>query len=188
MSENCIEISKLNDFIFCPVSIYFHLIDNETDEILLQETPQINGTFSHSKIDNHEYSDRKDILQATTVYSEKYNLIGKIDTFDVRRGVLTERKKKIKEIYDGYVFQLYAQYFSLKEMGYSVNEIRFYSLDDNKVYQVDLPEQNIEMLNKFEDTIKSIEEFDFKNFKQANIKKCERCIYRHICSFTDLEE
>ena len=40
------------------------------------------------------------MLQGIPVYCEKYNLIGKIDTFDSVKGILTERKKKIKMVYD----------------------------------------------------------------------------------------
>ena len=40
-------------------------------------------------------------------------------------------------IYDGYVFQLYGQYFSLIEMGYQVKKIRFHSMDDNKISKIE---------------------------------------------------
>ena len=52
---------------------------------------------------------------------------------------LIERKKKITTIYDGYVFQLYAQYYCLIEMGYLVEKIQFYSFDSNKTYPIKLP-------------------------------------------------
>ena len=74
------------------------------------------------------------------VYSGEYNLCGKIDLFDVERGLLTERKNHIEKIYDGYVFQLYAQCLCLREMGYTVKSMRFYSSTDNKTYSVRLPE------------------------------------------------
>lgn len=188
MSENAIDITKLNDFIFCPVSIYFHEIDNDSDRTLSQETFQINGTAAHKTIDNKKYSSKKCVLQSTKVYSEKYNLIGKIDIFDFETGILTERKKKIKVIYEGYIFQLYAQYFCLKEMGYVVNKIRLYSMDDNKVYDVKIPEEDEEMFQKFENIIYKIETFNFKNFTQDNIEKCKRCIYRQLCYFTEYED
>lgn len=72
------------------------------------------------KSDNAAYSTKVSMLQGISIYSEKYNIIGKIDIFDSEKGILTERKKKVKTIYDGYIFQLYAQYFSLREMGYVV--------------------------------------------------------------------
>lgn len=95
MSENPIAISYLNDFIFCPVSIYFHQLDQE-ENILIQSSDQINGTDAHKNSDLATYSTKKTMLQGIGIYCEKYNLFGKIDIFDVEKGILTERKKKIK--------------------------------------------------------------------------------------------
>lgn len=102
MSEEPISISNLNDFIFCPVSIYFHSLENDTEKSLYQDEYQINGTAAHEKVDKAEYSDKTSILQAVSVYSERFNIYGKIDIFDVDKGILTERKKKIVKIYDGW--------------------------------------------------------------------------------------
>lgn len=186
MSENPILISNINDFIFCPVSIYFHELDSSTDRLTLQSQYQLNGTAAHEKSDNGTYSYRKDILQAEDIYCEKYNLIGKIDTFDCSCGRLTERKKRIITIYDGYVFQLYAQYFSLIEMGYDVRELRLYSMDNNKVYNIPLPENDPQMHDKFENTLKAMEVFDMNSFHQSNSCKCSNCIYEQMCSYSAL--
>lgn len=188
MSESPIPISNLNDFIFCPVSIYFHSLDSETDKLSFQSEYQINGTAAHEKIDNKSYSNRKTILQAVPVYSEKYGLYGKIDLFDVKKSVLTERKKKINNIYDGYIFQLYAQYFALLEMGYEVRSIRLYSMDDNKTFSIPLPYTEKELLSKFEKLILDINMFDFDNFFQTNALKCAKCIYEPLCSFSKRRE
>lgn len=183
MSENPISISALNDFIFCPVSIYFHSLETE-ENILFQGTAQINGTHSHRKSDTAAYSTKKCMLQGISVYSQKYNLCGKIDTLDADTGILTERKKKIKAIYDGYVFQLYAQYFSLTEMGYTVHELRLYSMDTNKVYKIELPENNSVMFTKFRRLLDDINVFSFDGFKQGNEGKCNNCIYEPLCCFS----
>ncbi len=188
MSENPISISNLNDFIFCPVSIFFHGLDEETDVYLYQDTVQLDGSAAHSKSDSGEYSTKKNMLQAISIYSSEYNLCGKIDVFDNDRGILTERKKKIKTIYDGYIFQLYAQYFALKEMDYEVKKIRLYSMDDNKVYPIPLPENDKEMFSKFQKVIDDINSFSFENFRQDNKLKCEHCIYEPLCSYSAVKE
>ena len=100
MSENPILISNLNDFIFCPVSIYFHSLVIDAEKVLAQDSYQLNGSATHEKVGSAAYSTRKSMLQGIPVYCEKYNLIGKIDTFDSVKGILTERKKKIKMVYD----------------------------------------------------------------------------------------
>ena len=145
---------------------------------------QINGKAAHSAIDEQRYSTHKNILQGIDVYCDEYKLCGKIDIFDTDKGILTERKKHIETIYDGYVFQLYAQYFCLKEMGYSIKEIRFYSSDDNKVYPQKLPEENPDMTSKFLQTVQAIQTFDVDNYFPSSKAKCDNCIYRDFCDRT----
>ena len=55
-------ITQLNDFIFCPASIYFHNLYGETDRMTYQSTQQINGTSVHESVDHATYSTRKDML------------------------------------------------------------------------------------------------------------------------------
>lgn len=184
MSEAPIIISNLNDFIFCPASIYFHSLETEENDVLSKDVYQLNGSAAHKNSDTARYSTRKNVLQGISVYSAKYDLSGKIDTFDAEYGILTERKNRIKTIYDGYVFQLYAQYFALIECGYEVKEIRLYSMEDNKVYKLPLPEHAPEMLSRFEGLIDSIKNFSFDSFVQGNVQKCMNCIYASLCSFT----
>jgi CRISPR-associated protein Cas4 len=61
--DQYIRISTLNDFIFCPKSIYFHQLYDNVEKELYQETPQVRGTLNHTKIDQGTYSTSKDILQ-----------------------------------------------------------------------------------------------------------------------------
>lgn len=179
--EETILISYLNDFIFCPISIYFHKLYGDEEKTLYQREEQINGTNSHKSIDQNTYSTRKDILQGIEVYTEKYNIIGKIDMFDIKSKTLTEKKNYISQIYDGYVFQLYAQFFALKDMGYDIEKIRLYSIKDNKIYNIKLPSEDKEMFIKFENLITEMKNFNMKNFVQENVKKCENCIYEPAC-------
>lgn len=182
--DDYILITWLNDFIFCPVSIYFHQLYGNKDRYLFQGRDQLAGTAAHKSVDKQEYSTKKAILQGMDIICLQYRLVGKIDVFDVEKGILTERKKRISTIYDGYIFQLYGQYFCLKEMGYNVKRIRFHSVDDNKNYNVSLPEENPVMLDKFENIIKSIRSFSMEDFAQDNYKKCQRCIYEPACDRT----
>lgn len=186
--EQPILITWLNDYIFCPVSIYFHNLYGEKDSVSFQEASQINGTAAHSQIDSGSYSTRTNIISGISVYCEEYGLIGKIDIFDKSTGVLCERKKKIKNVYDGYVFQLFGQYFALSEMGYTVKELVLRSLEDNKTYSVDLPENNTEMFEKFKRTVTEIKSIDIIAYKQSNQEKCSRCIYEPLCDSSLLNE
>lgn len=123
--DDIIIISNLNDFIFCPASIYFHKLYGSQDNLTYQSSYQINGSRAHESVDNSSYSTKKSIITALDVYSDKYKLSGKIDIYDMEKQLLVERKKHISKIYDGYVFQLYAQYYALTEMGYAIFSSRF---------------------------------------------------------------
>ena len=172
---------------FCPASIYYHQIDQQTNELMGKSKQQIFGLAAHSTIDNNNYSSSSYVLQGITVYSSQYNLIGKIDIFNTKTGQLTERKNRIKYVYDGYIFQLYGQCFGLREAGFSVKSLCLHSLSDNRNYHIVLPESNSEMLKRFEQTLNSMNVFSFTSFKQDNVQKCSMCIYKYLCPF-DISE
>lgn len=96
--EDLILISNLNDFIFCPVSIYFHKLYGNQDKLTYQSQYQINGTKAHEKVDNKRYSSRKDVKMALDVYSDEYKIVGKIDLYDGISKILIERKSVLKNI------------------------------------------------------------------------------------------
>lgn len=179
--DDTIIISNLNDFIFCPASIYFHNLYGSRDTITYQGTAQINGKKAHEAVDKGTYSGRKHILTALDIYSEKYNIVGKIDVYDSDKKILTERKRQIKTVYDGYIFQLYAQYFGMTEMGYEVKKLVLYSMVDNKKYDVKIPLEDPEMFVKFENVIERIKTFSLEEFIQDNAEKCKNCIYEPAC-------
>lgn len=58
--EETIIISYLNDFIFCPISIYFHKLYGNRDKLLYQSEYQLNGTDAHKTIDQKTYTTSKD--------------------------------------------------------------------------------------------------------------------------------
>ena len=179
--ELYLKITYLNDFVFCPLSIYYHQLYSDLAERLYYDDAQLNGKAAHSAIDEQRYSTHKNILQGIDVFSEEYKLCGKIDLFDTEKGLLTERKKHIETIYDGYVFQLYAQCLCLREMGYKVDKIRFYSSDDNKVYDYPLPENNPVMFKKFKNTNEQMQNFNVDLYEPKSPEKCTHCIYNDFC-------
>ena len=179
--ESYIKISNLNDFIFCPLSIYFHNLYGSLNTELYHTTKQKDGIDIHESVDNKNYSTHKNILQSIDVFSSEYKICGKIDTFDIDKGILTERKKHISTIYDGYVFQLYAQYYCLKEMGYNVRKIRLYSYDDNKIYPIELSSENNMMRVKFDKLLDTMHSFDLNGYIPVTKEKCENCIYSPLC-------
>ncbi|MCX7878929.1 MAG: type V CRISPR-associated protein Cas4 [Ignavibacteria bacterium] len=180
--ESYIPISFLNDFIFCPRSIYFHQLYGNYREEVYHDKPQTAGRAAHAAVDEKTYSTSKHILIGTEVYSEKYKLHGKIDIFDISKGLIWERKREIKVIYDGYVFQVYAHYHALTEMGYEVKSIIIHDLTHNKNYPIPLPAEDEVMQKKFEKLIVAINSFDLERTEfTPNKNKCMRCIYSNLC-------
>jgi len=179
--EAYLPIAYLNDFIFCPRSIYFHQLYGRVEQRLYQCTDQTKGKAAHQAVDTGTYSTSKHILQGLEVYSDTYRIGGKIDVFDRKKGELVERKKKIKVIYDGYVFQLYAQYYCLRDMGYAVKTLKLYSMDDNKSYPIPKPEEDGERQQAFETLLQNMRRFDLSDKFIANKNKCTHCIYQNLC-------
>ena len=179
--ESYIQIANLNDFIFCPRSIYFHGIYNGAENNTYKGHYQVAGTNAHKSIDCKTYSTRTEVLQGMEVFSEKYNLCGKIDIFNTKSETLTERKKAIKQIYDGYVFQVYGQYFALEEMGFSVSKINIYDISHNKSYPIPLPLEDEPMFVRFEKLIDELRHFDLNTEFAPHMSKCAHCIYANLC-------
>jgi len=180
--EEYIQISKLNDFIFCPKSMYLHSIYEGLNTKVYHSHYQTVGKLNHECIDKKKYSSaRKSILQGIEVYSQKYKLAGKIDLYFKDKKELMERKTKISRVYDGYKFQLYAQYFCLLEEGYAVEKISIHSLKDNKKYFIDIPDKK--EVEKFEILLNKIKDFSIcKDRIIKNKNKCEKCIYNNLCN------
>ncbi len=173
-------ITQLNDFIFCPRSIYFHNIYQQNySQETYHKTWQKKGQAAHKAVDQGKYSSRKSILQGLAVYSDKYNLFGKIDTLDLSTGELVERKYSVTKIYDGFRYQIYAQYFALLEMGYNVKSLKIYSKKSNKCYPIAIP--GPKETGEFEKVVNDIHSFRLDAPFTQNPKKCEHCIYNMLC-------
>ncbi len=175
--HNAIQISKLNDYVFSPKSLLYHSIYESFCEKVYHNTPQVEGKIAHENIDKARYSSSKRFLQGIPIYSSKYNLVGKIDILDLKTGTLIERKKLIKKIYEGYILQVYAQYFCLREMKFAVRKIKLHSLDDNKNYYLPLPDKNATI--SFKKILNSIKKYRPEKVKEEiTPNKLNNCIYK----------
>ncbi len=182
--ESYILISYLNDFLFCPRSIYFHQLYAQTSEWLYHGTAQRKGRAAHQSIDEKGYSTSRHVLQGIDVYCERYGLCGKIDIYDEKKRELVERKRQIRLVYQGYIFQLYAQYFCLREMGYEVEKLKLYSMVDNKSYPVKKPEDSPEDFQAFEQCLADLRDFDMSADFTPVAAKCRGCIYHNLCDYS----
>lgn len=179
-----INISILNDFIFCPYSIYLHNVYMEADEDIFKATPQIRGTQVHSGVDKKTGSSRACDILSLPVCSNALGLYGVIDIYKSDKALLVERKYKLKNIYRGQLYQLWAQYFCMIEMGYEVKQIAFYEISTNKLFPQTIPDQSEkEELVNYLVALRSYNP-DSDNSK-PNPNKCVHCIYCNLCDKTE---
>ncbi len=183
--DDYISISALNDFIFCPYSIYLHNVYMETDEGIYHATPQTRGRIAHESIDTKTYSTRKADIMALPVCSEELKLVGKIDLYKQDRKLLIERKFQLKQIYRGQYYQLWAQYYCMREMGYEVEHLAFYETSTNKMIPVPLPDE--ETTKELKNFIRHFRDFSPDASTNANMNKCTHCIYCNLCDKTDAD-
>ena len=183
--DEFISISTLNDFIFCPYSIYLHNVYMGGDDDLVKATPQTQGQASHETIDRKKYSSLKSNIVAMPVFSEELGIKGKIDIYKSNEKLLIERKHQLLKIYQGQIYQLWAQYFCMTEMGYEIEKLAFYSISTNTTIPVELPgeiqkEELIQFINSFKN-------YDPLQEITLNINKCRHCIYCNLCDKTNIE-
>lgn len=183
--DDYISISMLNDFIFCPYSIYLHNVYMDTDDGMFHAVPQTRGKIAHSAVDKKSSSSSKNEIQSLPISSDELGVMGKIDIYRHKEKMLIERKYQLKQIYRGQLYQLWAQYFCMKEMGYEVDRLAFYEISTNKTIPVDLPtEIEKEELTSFIDKFKN---YNPDSSFQVNENKCLHCVYCNLCDKTSVE-
>lgn len=181
-----IPLSMLNDFIFCPYSIYLHNVYMETDEDIYKATPQTKGTMAHQSIDNKSASTRSSDIMALPVYCDELGISGKIDLYKKDKRRLIERKNNLKHIFRGQIYQLWGQYFCMKEMGYEVDNLAFYEISTNKMVTVQIPgnagkQELLCFIEKFRRYDPASTAFNI------NPNKCRHCIYCNLCDKTETD-
>ena len=92
--DNYIQISKLNDFYFCPISLFLRTIYNNYEEEIFYGSKISAGKTINKTIDTKKYSTNKHLLQNVPLYSKKYQLVGKADIIDMQNLFLIEQKTK----------------------------------------------------------------------------------------------
>jgi CRISPR-associated protein Cas4 len=173
--EPLIAISTINDFLFCPRSLYMHLAAGDISPASYQDTPQTNGNAAHATTDEKRYSNHASVLQSMDIYCESLGIQGKLDVFDTETGALTERKARLKQIHEGYLMQLYAEYYCLRDMGYHPKKLAFYSIEDNKRYPVKLPTKENKL--RLEEIITEMQNYTTAKLLKHRCAHCNDNIY-----------
>lgn len=182
--EDYINISSLNDFTFCPYSIYLHNVYKSTDDEVYKSIPQNRGKTAHETIDKKTSTSANEI-QSLPVSSDEFGVMGKIDIYRKEEKQLIERKYQLKQVYKGHLYQIWAQYFCMLEMGYEIERLAFYEISTNKMIPVNLPsdDEKQELLA----FIKKFRDYNIEDDLTININKCRHCIYCNLCDKTTIE-
>lgn len=184
--EDYIAITMLNDFIFCPYSIYLHGVYMDADEDTYKALPQIQGTSIHEGVDKKRGSTRATDILGMSVYSEELGLCGKIDVYKGSQYWLIERKYNLKKIFQGQIYQLWAQYFCMIEMGYEIKRLAFYEISTNKMMDIPLPTSDDKL--ELQDFVKRFRAYrPLEDKIEVNLNKCTHCIYCNLCDKTEQE-
>ena len=69
--DDLIRITMLNDYMFCPASIYFHNLYGGRETLTYQGKAQLDGKKAHEMIDNQSYLNERKMLTGIDVYSEE---------------------------------------------------------------------------------------------------------------------
>lgn len=142
----------------------------DTDEELFHAKPQARGKMAHESVDKKTSSSLKDEIQSLPISSDELGIMGKIDVYRQKEKLLVERKYKIARIYRGQLYQIWAQYFCMLEMGHEVEKLAFYEISTNKMINVDLPtESDKEELLAF---IEKYKNYDLNTSFKINENKC----------------
>lgn len=158
----------------------------ESDEDCYKATPQTKGTIAHKPVDEKRSSTSRYDIQSLSVYCDSLGISGKIDIYKEDMKLLIERKNNIKQLYRGQLYQLWGQYYCMKEMGFHVEHIAFYEISTNKMIPVSLPREKERL--ELEQFIKRFRSFNpLEDFVTVNTNKCRHCIYCNLCdkSMTD---
>lgn len=68
--EPYIQISKINDFLYSPKSLYIHSVYESFNQSVYHESPQKVGTLVHQNIEAGTYTTAKRYIQGMAVYGK----------------------------------------------------------------------------------------------------------------------
>ena len=186
--DGYVSFSELNDFLFCPQSLYLHTLYKNYKSNIYHDTPQADGKAAHETIDQNTYN-RAGWETGVWLCSPSHMIYGRCDLYNPSTGELVERKRTIKKVYEGQRMQAWAQAICLMDMQRSVTSITLHSLTDNVRHKLPIPDDLItSRVNLLVQEIQA-----YKANYNANVSvsvsdtRCRRCIYAPLCPVANLK-
>lgn len=157
----------------------------DTDEETYHASPQTRGKIAHEAIDSKKSTTRKNDIMALPVYCDEIGIMGKMDLYKGDEKHLIERKYKLAKIYQGQLYQLWGEYFCMKEMGYEIDRLSFYEISTNKMIPMEIPGE--EQKEKLKNFVRAFRSFNPAESIEINDNKCAHCIYNPLCDKTNVD-
>lgn len=154
----------------------------ETDEDIYHAKPQTRGRNAHQTVDEKRVSSDSNSLESLPVLSSELGIYGRIDVYKKDSKSLFERKYELKKIYRGQLYQLWAQFFCLESMGYSVEKIAFYEISTHKTFYQTLPSKRDKA--ELAQMINALKNYNPNDDFNTNHEKCSHCVYCNLCDKT----
>lgn len=174
--DKFLPISVLNDFIFCPYSIYLRQVYSINHEEVYHAKYQSRGKRLHGFIDNDQDENG---WKNAFVFSLLLGIYGKIDSYNQQDRELIEYKSRTAIIFRGYYYQIWAQYLCLIEMGLVVDKLAIYDLSTQQKQYIPIPSNA--QVAELKQHIQTVRYFDFTTQIPTTPNKCSKCIYHNLC-------
>jgi len=153
----------------------------ESDSDVYYAIPQIIGKNAHKTVDEKKATQAY-LIESLPIISHEMGLTGKIDVYNKNNATLIERKYNLKQIFQGQIYQLWAQFFCMTEMGYTINHLRFYEISTHKTTEIPIPTTADKA--KFTLFLSNFRNYNPRKTFEPNPNKCLRCIYCNLCDKT----
>ncbi len=183
--DGYISFSELNDFLFCPQSLYLHTLYKNYKSNVYHDTPQTDGKAAHETIDQATYN-KGGWETGVWLSSPSYRIYGRCDLYNPTTGELVERKRTIRRIYEGQRMQAWAQAMCLMDMGKSVTSVTLHSLTDNLRYSIPVPDEKIKLQVKQLVHQMLTYKANYTHETKTIDTRCRHCIYAPLCPIANL--
>ena len=157
----------------------------ESDESQYHAIPQTMGRIAHETVDEKKTTNGRGDLVSISVCSNEFRIFGKIDLYRYSSKTLIERKYQLKNIFRGQIYQLWAQYYCLCEMGIRVERLAFYEISTNKMISISLPDTDNRA--EFVEFLCAVRRYNPSSGISVNPNKCRHCIYCNLCDRNKIE-
>jgi CRISPR-associated exonuclease Cas4 len=172
MSDDPVNVSDLNQYLYCPRRLYY---------LMFYQTQGFNRYLAEGKIFHARHGRRGGWYHEVYLRSDRLGLHGKIDLIDTSHGMIPVEKKRGDRYYPNDVIQLTAYAMLLSEAsGDLVNYGYIYLSGTGRREKIEIEERSRKVV---EDTILAIRSLDLSYIPPfcENKRKCSGCSTISYC-------